>query len=111
MQVLRARSSSKLREIQFRSSDAAECVEITSAGRVNDRRWQRRRRRFAVPLADLPLAIEIIAQGLLVEARLSATRRVRIRRPEPRAVRREHFVDEDHLARAIMPELELGIRD
>ena len=45
-------------------------LQISLAGRIHDDRRQRRRRGIAVPAACVALGVEIVAQRLLVEARL-----------------------------------------
>src|SRR2546429_8444956 len=62
--------------------DQAVRLEIARARRLHDLRWQRRRRRVAVPLPLLLQPRQVIAQWLLVEARLRASRLVAARRPQ-----------------------------
>src|SRR6185503_16961172 len=108
---LRARSSlaDDLRKVSAR--DAPERIEVPGTGGLDDFRGERWWRRLAVPAPRAPDAVQVVAQRLLVEARLRAARTVPIRRPEARAVRRHHLVDERRTALAITPELELRIRD
>ena len=86
-------------------------LEIALAGRLHHARRQRRRRGVAVPAAGAALGVEIVAQRLLVEARLRLAGLVDVRRPEPRAVGRHHLVDQDDAAVAVAAELELGVGD
>src|ERR1700689_5103564 len=86
-------------------------LEITLAGGVNDLGGQWRRRCIAVPAAGAALGVEIIAQRLLVEARLRPARRVGIRGPEPGAVGRHHLVDQDDVPILVAAELEFGVGD
>src|SRR5689334_12227673 len=72
---------------------------------------KRGRRRLAIPSSRATLAIEIVAQGLLVEAWLRAAGRVLVRGPEPRAVRRHHLIDEQDAPRRIAAELEFRVGD
>src|SRR5204862_1763424 len=99
---------SGVRQGQRRPGDALECVAIPSAGRLDHCGGQRRRRRFAIPSARAALTLEVVAQGLLVEARLRPAGRVALGRPEARAVGCQHFVDEPNRPRAVAAELELG---
>src|SRR6202012_5009755 len=57
-------------ELQLGPGDAAIGLQIALAGGVDDACRQRRRRGFAVPAAGVAFDVEIIAQRLLVEARL-----------------------------------------
>jgi hypothetical protein len=59
----------------------------------------------------MTLDVEPVAQRLLVEAGLRAPRLVTVGRPEARAVRRHHLVDQQDLARLRTAELEFGIGD
>src|SRR5581483_4380862 len=65
----------------------------------------------AVPSARAPLQVEIVAQRLLVEARLHATRLIVLGGPEARAVGSQDFVDQRDAALTVASELELGIRN
>src|SRR4051794_36862605 len=85
--------------------------EITLAGRIHHAGRQRRRWGVAVPAAGLALGVEIVAQRLLVEARLALAGLVYIDSPEPRRVRRHHLVDQNDLAVLVAAELELGVGD
>src|SRR5690349_8294603 len=67
--------------------------------------------RFAIPAASATLAIEIVAQGLLVEAWLRAARYVLVSGPEARAVRRHHLIDQEHAPRSVTPEFEFRVGD
>src|SRR5438270_9164366 len=86
-------------------------VEIARARRDHELSWHGGRRVLAVPSARPSLAVQIISQWLLVEARLRAAGKIAIRRPEPGAIRREHLVDQGDRATRVAAELELGIRD
>src|SRR6185369_9034926 len=61
---------SRVRQGEGRPGDAAEGVEVATARRIHDlgRKW--RGRRLAIPAAGPPFSVEIVAQGLLVEAGL-----------------------------------------
>src|SRR5207249_4236452 len=73
---------------------------------LDDARRQLRARRLTVP-ADL---CEVIADVLLIEARLRASALVLVGRPEAAGVRRQALVDQDNLV--VQPaELELGVGD
>src|SRR5690606_18896523 len=72
---------------------------------------QGRRRCLLVPLALLDQLVQVVADRLLVERRLSAARLVALAGPEARAVRRQHFVDDDELTVREHTELELRIGD
>src|SRR3954463_1976202 len=84
-------------------------LEIALAGGIDHAVRQWRRRGVAVPAAGGPLDVEIIAQRLLVEARLRPARRVDIRRPEPRAVGSHHLVNQNDAAVGVAAEFEFGI--
>src|SRR3982750_3236642 len=111
MSNLRERSSCKLRDVELRSGDAPEGVEIARARRVDDGDGKGRRRSFTVPLALLALPFEIVPQWLLVEAGLRAAWRIRLRRPETRAVRRQYLVDEENSTVGRATELEFRVGD
>src|SRR5439155_21080393 len=96
---------------ELTTRDAAIGLEIARAGGVYHARRQRRRRRLAVPAAAAALGVEIIAQRLLVEARLRLAWSVGIRGPEPRTVGGHRLVDQDDAAAFITAELEFGIGD
>src|ERR1041385_4211392 len=81
--------------LKLSAGDQAVRLEIALAGGVHDAVRQGWRRRLAVPAAGAALCVEIIAQRLLVETRLRPARRIDVRSPEPRAVRRHHLVDQD----------------
>ena len=57
-----------------------------------------------------PLCGQPVADELLVERRLASARLVLVGRPEPRAVRRQHFVDQNQLV-VDQAELELRVGD
>src|SRR4051812_28846128 len=105
MSSLHERSSCKLRGVELSSGDASKRIQVAGAGRQDDGRGQARRRGFPIPLAPLAFAIEIVAQRLLVEAWLAAAWLVRVRRPETRAVGRQHLVDEQDASGGIAAEL------
>ena len=67
--------------------------------------WQRRYRRLLVPV-DL---FEVVADELLVEADLRASRRVLVLRPVSGRVGRHHLIDEQNVAFGRQSELELRI--
>src|SRR4029079_9497158 len=62
-----------LGNIELTAGDTAIGLEIALAGGLEDAGGQGRCRRFAVPAAGATLRIEVIAQRLLVEARLRLT--------------------------------------
>src|SRR5581483_2074260 len=93
------------------AGDAAECVEVPLARRPNNVRRQRWRRRLAVPSARAPLQVEIVAQRLLVEARLHATQLIVLNGPEAQTVGSQDFVDQRDAALTVASELELNIRN
>jgi len=68
-------------------------------------------RRLTVPAACTPLYVQKVAQRLLVKARLWAPGLVFARRPEPRTVRCQDFVDQQYPALRIAPELEHRVGD
>src|SRR5258705_13910783 len=98
-------------DCELMAGDAAVGLELTLAGGFPHARRQRRRRRLAVPAAGASLGVEIIAQRLLVEARLRPAGPIGIRGPEPRTVRGHHLVDQDDASIAISAELEFGVGD
>ena len=55
------------------------------------------------------LRLQPVAHDLLVERRRAHADAILVRRPEARRVRRQHFVDQEELARRVGAELELGI--
>src|ERR1700736_4086610 len=77
-------------------------LEIKLARCVDDARGQGWRRGVAIPAADVALGVEIVAQRLLVETRLRLAGFVDVDRPETRAVRRHHLVDQDDAAILVM---------
>src|SRR5581483_432639 len=97
--------------LEIVASDAAIGFEIAPAGRIHDAGRQWRRRRFAVPAAGATLGVEIIAQRLLVEARLRLPRFVDVGGPEPRTVRGHDLVDQDDAPLRVAAEFELGVGD
>src|SRR6476620_2599448 len=94
-----------------RPGDATEGVEVATTRRLHDLRWKRRRRRLPIPAAGPPLSVEIVAQGLLVEARLRPARLVLLGRRETRAIGCQYFVDQPDRAGGVAPELELRVCD
>src|SRR5262249_39120101 len=86
-------------------------IKVSFARSVDDLGRQVRWRSLTVPSPGSPLAVEIVTQRLLVEARLPTSGCVTLRRPEPRAVGSQHLVDQEDAAVCSDPELELGIRD
>src|SRR5438128_1257424 len=95
-------------DLQLVPRHAAIGFEIALARRVHHARRQRRSGGVAVPAAGAALRVEIIAQRLLVEARLRLAGLVGIDRPEARGIRRHHFVDQDDAAVPVAAELEFG---
>src|SRR3954466_10339753 len=88
---------SGVRQRQRRPGDSLEGIEISITRRVDHPGGEWGRRRLTIPPARATLAIEIVAERLLVEARLRPARRVDVGGPEARAVGCEHFVDQaDH---------------
>src|SRR5690606_15767676 len=72
---------------------------------------QGRRRRLLVPLALLDQLLEVVAHRLLVERRLATAGLVALARPEARAVRREHLIDDHERAIRQRAELEFRVGD
>src|SRR3954463_6913557 len=93
------------------AGDAAIGFQITLAGGLDHAGGQRGRGRLAVPAAGAALGVEVIAQRLLVEARLRLSRAIGVRRPEPRTVRRHHLVDQDDATGLVPAEFEFGVGD
>src|ERR1700712_39324 len=98
-------------DFELPAGDAAIGLEITLAGGLDDACGQRRRRGLAVPAAVAALGVEVIAQRLLVEARLRLSRTIGIRGPEPRTVGRHHLVDQDDATGLVAAEFEFGVGD
>src|SRR5712692_6738594 len=71
------------------------CLHVPLARRLHHFPRERRRRGIPVPLALLLQTREIVAQRLLVEARLAPAGRVPVGGPEPRGVGRENLVDHE----------------
>src|SRR5437867_3372054 len=95
------------------SSTTATSTILPSAGAITNCSPRRRGRGVAGPLPlGLP-AREVVAQRLLVEARLAPPWLVAIRRPEARRVGREDLVDHEQplVGRRRGAELELCVRD
>src|SRR5512140_645467 len=74
--------------------DPLERLDVARPRAGDDVGWELRPRRRLVPR----LALQPVADELLVVARLRAARRVRRGIPEPRRVGRQDLVDEDQLA-------------
>src|SRR2546425_13319916 len=81
--------------LQVLPRDQSVRFQVPPSGRLDDLRRQRRRRRVAVPLPLLLQAREVVAQRLLVEARLAPPWLVAVHRPEARRVGREDLVLHD----------------
>src|SRR5688572_12191760 len=96
--------------IQWSSRDEPVRLEVSLARRLDNALGQRGSGRVAVPASGLALTVEVIAQRLLVEARLAATWLIAVRRPEARAVRRQHLVDQQDPP-ALGSEFELRVGD
>src|SRR5260221_2751263 len=97
--------------LQLMPCHAPVGFEIAVAGRINDAGRQRRWRGVAVPAAGFSLGVEIVAQRLLVEARLALAGLVDVDGPEPRTVGGHHLVDQNDAAILVAAELELGVGD
>src|SRR5688572_6176402 len=82
-------------------------LEVPPPRALHDVVRQRRRRRRLVPRQ----ALEVVADELLVVARLVVPRLVAVRGPEAAAVRREHLVDQDQPPVRQPAELELRVGD
>src|SRR3954464_10896181 len=99
------------------SGQATIDIEVALARRVDHFLRQRRWRIVAVPPPGAPLRIEVVAERLFVEAGLPMSRFITVRGPEPRAVRREHFINQYNLLGPVSPsgghtaELELRVGD
>src|SRR5947209_6639667 len=91
--------------------DAAIGLEVAFAGGIHDAGRQRRGWRVAVPPPGAALRVEVVAERLLVEARLRLTWLVHVLRPESRTVGCHHLVDQDDAAILVPAELEFGIGD
>src|SRR5262245_39433156 len=107
--IPRARNSREPPAIEIRAGNSPERVEVPLARRAHDLRGKGWRRRLAIPAPGLSLTIEIVPQGLLIEARLRVTRLVGAGGPKTRAVGRKHFVDQRDSSARIAAELELRI--
>src|SRR6187401_2297414 len=83
--------------------------QIALARGVDDAGGQRWRRGVAVPAAGAALGVEVVAQRLLVEARLRLAGFVDVDGPEPRTVWSHHLVDQDDAAIAVAAEFEFGV--
>src|SRR5688572_30202133 len=102
---------SGVRQDQWRAGDALERIEVPPARRVHHSGREPRRRRLAVPSPRAAFAVEVVAQRLLVEARLRPSGCVALGGPETRAVGSQHFIDEPDRARGVAAELELRVGD
>src|SRR5688572_3560509 len=80
---------------QVFAGQPAECLDIPVAGARHDVVGQARDRGLFVP----PDALEIIADELLVEARLGTAGLVLVARPESRRVGGQHFIDQNQALR------------
>src|SRR6266567_3134815 len=98
-------------DFELRPRHPPKRLQIALAGGIHHAGRQRRGRGVAVPAAGAALGVEIIAQRLLVEARLRLARLVDVDRPEPRTVGGHHLVDQDDTAIAVTAELEFGVGD
>src|SRR5713226_2181514 len=98
-------------DCQFGAGDTPIGLQITLAGGVHDAGWQWRRRGFAVPAAGAAFRVEVIAQRLLVEARLRLAGPVGVGGPEPRTVGGHHLVDQDNSSIAVPAEFEFCVGD
>src|SRR5215471_15282291 len=95
--------------LRLATRDSPIGLEIALARGLDHGLRQGRRRGFAVPAAGASLDVEIVAQGLLVEACLRPAGYVVIDRPETRGVGGHHLVDQDDAALAVAAELEFGV--
>src|SRR3982751_5662509 len=102
---------SRVRQGERRPGNATKSIEVATTRRVHHLGGQRRRRSLAIPSAGPPLGVQIIAQWLLVEARLCAARLVLLRGPEAGAIGSEHFVDQPDRTDGVAAELELRVGD
>src|SRR4028119_901533 len=68
-----------------RAGDALEGIPVAQAGGVHDAGGQGGGRALPVPAPGVPFTVEMVAEWLLVEARLRTTGLVSLDRPEPRA--------------------------
>src|SRR5690242_4547555 len=85
--------------------DQPKRLDVLRARSLHDVVRERGDRRLFVP-ADL---LEVVAHELLVEARLPASWRILIARPESRGVGRQHLVDQNQFRAVRQPKLELGV--
>src|SRR5207249_5496072 len=97
--------------LQTPAGKAEVGLEVPLARCLHDPPRKGRRRGGAVPLADLLQTREVIAQRLLVEARLAPAGRVPVGRPEARRVGRQYLVDHEQATVGRAAELELRIGD
>src|SRR5262249_22723306 len=96
-------------ELQLASGDPAIGVKIAFAGGLNHAWRQRRRRGLAVPAPGSPLCVEIIAQRLLIKARLRPARAVGIRRPEAGAIGSHHLMNQNDAPFGAKPKFEFRV--
>src|SRR5437016_1938643 len=85
-------------DCEFTSRHPPKSLQVALAGGVDDAGRQRRGRGVAVPAAGAALGVEIVAQRLLVEARLRLAGLVDVHCPESRTVGGHHLVDQDDAA-------------
>src|SRR5947208_16986078 len=85
---------SGFRQGESRPGEAPVGVQVAEARRLHHRIGKARRRRLSVPTAGTTLGVEVVPQRLLVEARLRLAGYIALGRPETRAVRSEHLVDQ-----------------
>src|SRR5688572_2562777 len=95
----------------MQSGDSLKRFEIACRRGFNHAGWQRWRGSVAVPAASASLRVEIVTEGLLVEARLRSAWRVPVGGPEARAVGGHHLIDERRPALRVAAELEFGVGD
>src|SRR6266513_2491239 len=98
-------------DLQLLPGDPPIRLQIPLARRLHDLARQGRGGSVAVPLPILLQTREVIAQRLLVEARLTAAGGVAVRGPEARRVGRQDLVDHEQTTVGRGAELELRIRD
>src|SRR5690606_10272834 len=82
-------------ECQFFRGEPRVCFKILRQRSVDNIIWKIWSRCFLIPSAAVAQVLKIIACELLIETFLITPRRVLIRRPEARAVGREHFINQD----------------
>src|SRR3989442_7358314 len=97
--------------LQVLPCDQAVRFQVPPTGRLDHLRGQRRRRCVAVPFPLLLQAREIVAQWVLVEARLALPGLITVGRPEAGRVGREDLVDHGQPVVGCRAELEFRGRD